>query len=610
MRKLNFSNRCFFTELLRKRFIPTLFFAHIIGVAMPLSLAQEDVDQIVSFDLSIEEAHLMLDRGDSLLNSNKPVAALSMFRGAMARTFDPCQQARGHVGIAQIYTASNNPDLALASLEQAQLGFLACEAEMRTRIVIQAADLWLHLHYEDRATELIQRELDLNPDCTILNAKLADLWFTGGHWEKCSMQYAACLRLCPKNAHEHKADWISRLIQIESMQGRIANDSLRNRFEKEATFLTSTIAQGFREQVHLVLSMQGFHMAALQWAQTILEHTPSKNLARIAVAHLRIANSAHLAHRPLEALIGYHEAIKSARVSEDLSLLTEALRQKGLFEKDRGNDTEALIAFIELDEIQMIRLAELPQITERETRQFAEQVFPVLDQFDLAALELERAKPAPYQSTGWPWIAGLLAIGIIAYARQQQYLRSALHKERRRIIRLRSLVPADRLPSASSNPAQNDVELGTSSLMPSGEFIETGDRVATSQTIQAFLNELDADLQNRIDFNINQDVQLSIGPEVRVVLRNLLRGLVDITTEDRPIALGVETTEKSHWVLRVDSQHTGASKAFEGLFYGKDALASSRWNELHAQLRKIAGKINIERLSPLAERLTLTLPYV
>ena len=148
---------------------------------MPLSLAQEDVDQIVSFDLSIEEAHLMLDRGDSLLNSNKPVAALSMFRGAMARTFDPCQQARGHVGIAQIYTASNNPDLALASLEQAQLGFLACEAEMRTRIVIQAADLWLHLHYEDRATELIQRELDLNPDCTILNAKLADLWFTGGH---------------------------------------------------------------------------------------------------------------------------------------------------------------------------------------------------------------------------------------------------------------------------------------------------------------------------------------------------------------------------------------------------------------------------------------------
>ena len=97
---------------------------------------------------------------------------------------------------------------------------------------------------------------------------------------------------------------------------------------------------------------------------------------------------------------------------------------------------------------------------------------------------------------------------------------------------------------------------------------------------------------------------------MRVVLRNLLRGLVDITAEDRPIALDVGATTKSHWILQLDSQHTGASKAFEGLFYGKDALASSRWNELHAQLRTLTGNINIERLSPLEERLTLTLPYI
>ena len=100
-------------------------------------------------DPAIEEADLMLDRGDSLLDLNKPVAALAMYRGAVERTFDPCQQARARVGIAQIYTASNNPDLALAALQQAQRGFLACEAEVRTRIVVQAAYLWLQLHYED-----------------------------------------------------------------------------------------------------------------------------------------------------------------------------------------------------------------------------------------------------------------------------------------------------------------------------------------------------------------------------------------------------------------------------------------------------------------------------
>lgn len=153
-------------------------------------------------------------------------------------------------------------------------------------------------------------------------------------------------------------------------------------------------------------------------------------------------------------------------------------------------------------------------------------------------------------------------------------------------------------------------ELGGSSLMPNGELIHTSDEDARSQSIQDFLNELDADLQHRIRFNLESDVQFSIGPEVRVVIRNLLRGLADLSSEERPIELGVEASEKSHWVLRLNSQHTGASKAFEGLFYGKDALASSRWNELHAQLRKLAGKINIERLSPLEERVTLTLPYV
>lgn len=552
----------------------------------------------------------MLDRGDSLLGLNKPVAALSMYRGATERTFDPCQQARAQVGIAQIYTTSNNADLALEALEKAQRGFLACETEVRTRIVVQAADLWLQLHYEARAIELIQRELDLTPGCTQLNSKLADLWFTGGHWEKARAQYVECIRLCPKQAHDLRADWIGALIQIDGVQGVVPEDSLRDQFEQEAAFLAPAIAQGFREQIHLVLSMQGLHMAALQWAQTILAETPSNDAARMAVAHLRTANSAQFAHRPLDALIGYHEAIKSARAAGDLALLSESLRQKGLFEKERGNHEEALHAFIELDEIHTEQLAHQPQSSRRELRQFEEQVLPAMDPFDVAAFELERAQSSPYRSTSWPWIAGILAIGIIAYARQQRFLRLALHKERRRIIRLRSLVPADRLPNAASSPLLTEVELGTSSLMPSGEFIQTGDDDAKAQSIQAFLNELDADLQNRIQFNVKKDIQFNIGPEVRVVLRNLLRGLAEITAEDRTIALDVEATAKTHWVLQLDSQHTGASKALEGLFYGKDALASSRWNELHAQLRKLAGKINIERLSPLEERLTLTLPYV
>lgn len=560
---------------------------------------------------SIAEAELMLQRGDSLLALDKPVGAIAMYRGAEERTFDPCQQARARMGIAQIYAASDNPDLALESLEQAQGGFLACPTEIRTRAVLIAADLWLQLYREDRAIEWVKRELELSPDAAELQAKLADLWFTGGHWNLARDQYRACLDSAPHASPEHRADWLSALIQIEGAQGLPPADSLRVQFESVAALLPSATAQGLREQIHLVLSMQGLHMQALQWAETILAHTAATEPANIAVAQLRMANSAQFAHRPLDALIAYHEAIKAARQSGDASLLAESLRQKGLFEKERGNEGEALAAFMELDEIHSALLARKPEASAREARQFEEQVLPDLDPFDQAALDLSRTQNAPYRSGGWPWIAGILAIGVIAYARQQRYLRSLLHKERRRIIRLRSLVPSDRLPSsATAVQVVDSVELGSSSLMPNGELILTSDEDARSQSIQTFLQELDADLQHRIQFELASDVQFSVGPEVRVVIRNLLRGMAELTAEDRPISLGVEAHEKSHWVLRLDSQHTGASKAFEGLFYGKDALASSRWNELHAQLRKLAGKINIERLSPLEERVTLTLPYL
>lgn len=560
---------------------------------------------------SIAEADLMLTRGDSLLALNKPVAALSMYRGAEERTFDPCQHARARIGIAQIYAASDNPELALESLEGAQRGFLACEPRFRTAAVLIAADLWLQLHFEDRAIELVQRELDLNPAAAELQSKLADLWFTGGHWEKASAQYQFCLSNVKNTDAEQRADWLSALIQISAVTGQSPPDSLRSQFESEAAQLPPSAAQAYREQVHLVLSMQGLHMHAMQWAETILNHTPSHDNASTTVAQLRIANSAQFAHRPLDALIGYHEAIKAARLTGDPALLAESLRQKGLFEKERGNQEEALAAFMELDEIHTSLLASKPDQPAREKRQFEEQVLPALDPFDLAALEIQQTQQAPYRSSGWPWIAGFFAIGLIAYARQQRYLRTALHKERRRIIRLRSLVPSDRLPQNLASASTPDgPELGGSSLMPNGEIIHTSDADQRSQSIQEFLNELDADLQHRIRFELDGDVQFSIGPEVRVVIRNLLRGLAELTSDERPIELGVEASEKSHWVLRLNSQHTGASKAFEGLFYGKDALASSRWNELHAQLRKLAGKINIERLSPLEERLTLTLPYV
>jgi len=580
------------------------------------ALASDSLQQaaIRSDDSQMIEAAMMLNRADSLLDIDRPVAALSMYRGAAERSFDPCQRSRAHIGIARIYATSQNPDLATVALKNAHTGFLACDSEVRKEQVMRAADLWLELYQESQAIELVQYELNLEPGHLTLMAKLADLYFTAGQWEKAQSQYMLCLSHLEASDPSMQAVWLSAIIQIEGIEGRTAADSVIAAFNKAAEAISLTEAQGHREQIQLTFALEGQHVQALTWAHECVAHVDQTDHKALAIAHLRVGNSAVQSHRPLDALIGFHEAIKAARLTNDRELLAEILRQKGLFEYERGNSSDALEAFLELDQInaELLALAYPTPAKNRETRQFNEQVMPALDPFDQAVLDIQAKRNSPYRSSGWPWIAGLLGIGVLAYARTQRQLKTALHKERRRIIRLRSLVPTDRLPStittAATAPAESD--FGESSLMPNGEWVVTRDTDQRSQSIRAFLAELDEDLKSRISAEINEEVEFSIGPEVRVAIRNLLRGVVEISAQESPITLEVVPKGKTLWELTLNSRHTGASKALEGLFYGKDALASSRWNELHAQLRKLAGKINIERLSPIEERLTVTLPYL
>jgi hypothetical protein len=85
---------------------------------------------------------------------------------------------------------------------------------------------------------------------------------------------------------------------------------------------------------------------------------------------------------------------------------------------------------------------------DREVQGFTERFLPEPDPFDRAVMGLNTATPSSNSYGLWPWLAALLGIGLIANARSHRVLNEALRKERRRIIRLRSLVPTDRLPNA------------------------------------------------------------------------------------------------------------------------------------------------------------------
>jgi tetratricopeptide (TPR) repeat protein len=560
------------------------------------------------------EAEQMLSRGDSLFESNRPVAALAMYRGAEERSFDPCQVARARLGIAHIHVQSQNPTQAEKTLRLTSDGLLACSAEDRLKQSQLAADLWMQLQQEARAISILTREIKLRPEDWVLKSKIAELHFISGNWDEANRCTLRCLSLgnsdIPK---EKRLRWLSQAIQLDFITEGNRADSLTRVFETSSAQVLDDLAQDCREQIQMIVASEGHDAESMEWAKRILNHADRNNPADMSLAQLRVANAAQRLHRPLDVIIALHEGVKEARLTTDEELLLEALRQRADFEHNRGNEAEALAAMMEVDEINMRVLAELQAQPNREVQRFTERILPEPDPFDRAVIQMTAAQSSSNSYGLWPWLAALLSIGLLANTRSHRVLQEALRKERRRIIRLRSLVPSDRLPkpqgtAVNQNSEDANLEWGSSSLMPNGNFVFERDEDLRSQSIQTFLNALDDEIQAEMNWTMDANTQFSVGPDVRVVIRNFMRGLAEISNSEDAIRIEVEA-ETSHWHFCLSSNHTEASKAMQGLFHGKDALASSRWNELHAQLRKIAGKIQVERISPVEEKVTLTLPF-
>ena len=588
--------------MLRSLYISTLTFVLLILQLIAQPCAAQDAASI--------EAAQMLHRGGSLLQLGKPVAALSMFRGAEERSFDPCLIARARFGIAEVHTKSQNPAQASSALNLACSGLLACSASDRLDLTLLASDLWLLLQKEERARAVLRRELKVQPDHLLLHSRMAQIAFIAGDWTRSREALDFCLA-SPDSTHAEgqRVAWLSYLIQLDIIEGLVLNDSVVAAFESLIVHIPLEKAQAQREQIYGLFALENNHLKAFEWAKIILKFTPKNTMDQVALAQLRLAGSAHRAHRPLEAVIGFHEAIKAARSANDMRLLAEALRYRADFEMDRANYSDALVAMFEVDSINTALLAGLLSSGNRQVRGFTEQMLPEPDPFERAVLDLEEGHARRQDFGAWPWIAAFLAIGLIALNRSFRTAQNSLKKERRRLIRLRSLVPIDRLTSASVvelAPAMEE-PLSNSSLMPNGAFVFMRDDNPSPQSIQAFMSELDEDIQSAIAWDLGNDLQFTIGPDVRVALRNLIRGFLELSHDQQPVNVQIEQMD-THWKFSISSNHTEASKALRGLFYGKDALASSRWNELHAQLRRLTGKIQIERVSPVREKLSVILP--
>jgi hypothetical protein len=151
--------------------------------------------------------------------------------------------------------------------------------------------------------------------------------------------------------------------------------------------------------------------------------------------------------------------------------------------------------------------------------------------------------------------------------------------ERGRVIRLRSLVPAERLGGGQPAPSQTPDE----------------DPVS----IAAFLTGLDRELAESVDWNVPTEFAEHLSGDQQEAIRNLLRGIAELPDTGARIQAEVLALPGG-WRLSLSGDGSGMTEAMRGLFSGTHD--AGRWASVQGSLRAIAARLTVERSSDMREK--------
>ncbi len=552
-----------------------------------------------------EDAQKMLLRGDSLQLASKWVAALSMYKGAQQRTFDPCLACPAAIGIAEVHLKSENHHEARWATEAASE--LASQCGQPHDLVLRISDLWLGLNEDGKARDAIAAGLESRPHPALWSEKVMLAHLSGNPhstikahkaWKSNGGEADDPLRVAQVNA---------ALLQAQVMRDTVWLAQEEAAFERALESLSPAEECALREQVYLVLKAEGQTLTALQWAQTIRDRTPASDLAGRTLAELRIAHCAREAHRPLEALIAFHEAERSARATEDNSLLAETLRQVAFFETERGNAPAALTAWAQVDSLNQALLAQITPRARGRQRQFTTFVTPLPDPFEAAAQDyLIQSAPGPrggldLRGNPWVWLSALFSIGMMAFAINNRSVRQVLRQERQRLATLRQLVQAH--PKALDPDPTGAAGF---SLIPQihGEAV---------QSIEAVLRDIDAALEEPVTFEVlaarpilvPQSTIDRLKPLVTELLRLQMRKEIFGST---PLSIQVTDQDKA-WQIRLNGPRISTSPNLRALFQPLPNLNTEEpSNRLRQTLQDLAAQLTVERGDGQRESWIFTLP--
>ncbi|MDA0728255.1 MAG: hypothetical protein O3B70_01425 [Bacteroidetes bacterium] len=534
----------------------------------------------------------LLNRADSLNHAGHTVQALSIYEHLLHESLSGCHAARAHAGVAGIQwnvgnSADARPHLLIAA-ERCSI----CPTSIRTQLSLDVVSWMVSCGMTSEALELLAAEHRLGPapgkEADVDLAR-AELLFVEGQWQACIDATSNLdgprpegLRLQAGAMKGLPLDSLPWLTYIQSTK-----PSMRVSVMAELTHL------------HTMLGAAGRHVESLTLARSMVGlYDPVADPEAWTLSQLRVAISAERAGKPLEALLAFHDAGRTANQLENIQLRARIAREQARFERDRGATNSALQHLQKADSLTVLMLQ--GALVGRETKQFAPQPMIVGDPFDVAA---SQAMASPCTPGAWPFACALILLGLIAAGLRAHELKKALRQERMRALRIQRMSMHEADPFATGAAET----VGSFAVHGGGEVQEVLAR-ADRLDFEDIIASLEMDHGTIVEWNLEGEPEGQVAPEgllslLSVTVKRLLEG----HNPDESYAGHI----RNDWhgiVVEIEGPENPATLELERMFAG--GTHSPRWNPVLVQIEKLAGRLTVEKRSSGLLSLTFMLPHI
>jgi len=552
-----------------------------------------------------ENALSLLSRADSLVEAGKPVAALSLYRSVGETTLDYCIIAQSEVGKGRIQQSAGNLERASKAWRSVENNCSMCASKIRSKLVYYTVEGWISQGEETLAMNLIDLETSRKPDQTWeskLELLRARIYFLNGEWNK-----AREASIPDFENGEVDIDRLILWVQSGVLEGLGIDESGVEHLEKKRKGGDIDKIDAAYANLHTLLVTEKRYGEALDWSKSMLLHSdPLTHPEGWILGQIRIATSAELSGKTLDALLAHHEAVRAAEILGDDLLTARTCRERARFDAIRGDDKSAYIYLHKADSLALAMIA----ATEigREPKTFKNHPLPELDPFDLASANAAKTS----EPGAWPFAAALIALGLIAFMIRNFDLRRTLRKERLRTMRLHAMFGKNSTPdigTLESETTEDIVEILETQFANSSEDWER--RVsANALDFDDVIASLEMELGNVVEWDLENDEKAPEAPEgllplLLITLRRLLPADVSQESESP-----LKATIRNDWRgvrIMFEGAPSSATQELKALFSGNSS--SPTWSPVFEQAERMAGRVLLECNQIGGHSVVLDLPH-